>query len=251
MATASRANASDSTRAVPSDGRSPFFVAMAALLLVFLAVGFARTFFLRSYFGTVDPASGTPSLPWHVYLHGSVMTAWFVVLFAQTSLVAARRTDLHRVLGVAGAVLAALIVVVDLWTVFKGVPRNVLAGATYEERRINVFGNLATLLPFAVCVATGVARRREPDVHKRFMLVASIAVIGQATQRIGFLIGFNQLALLTLVGLASTLVVHDLWSRRRVHWATASALGVLFASVVVFMIVARSPIGPAVLNAFS
>jgi hypothetical protein len=68
---------------------------MAALMLVFLAVGFARTLFLRSYFGTIDPASGTPYLPWHVYLHGSVMTAWCVVLFAQTSLVAEARSLGH------------------------------------------------------------------------------------------------------------------------------------------------------------
>jgi len=250
MATAS-SSVSDSRRASTSVRRDPFFVSMAALLLLFLVVGFARTLFMRSYFGAVDAATGSPYLPWHVYLHGSVMTAWFVVFFAQTALVAMSRTDLHRLLGVAGAVLAAAIVIVDVWTVIKGVPRNVLAGATYEERRLNVFGNFATLLPFAVCVSFGVLRRGEPEVHKRFMLVASIAVIGQATQRIGFLIGFNQIALLSFVALAFAVVAHDLWSRRRLHWATAAALGVLFGSVIATMIVARSPVGRAVMDALT
>jgi hypothetical protein len=40
------------------------------------------------------------------------MTAWLVLFFVQVRLVAVHRTDLHRGLGVVGAVLAGLVLVV-------------------------------------------------------------------------------------------------------------------------------------------
>ncbi len=251
MATASTSISTGAATALPADRRSRFFVLLAVMLLVLLALGFGRTLYLRSLFGALDTASGTPFLPWHVYLHGSVMTAWFVVLFAQTVLVAAHRTDLHRWLGWAGVALAALVVVVGAWTVIQGVPRNMAAGTPLDEQRSNVFGNMATLLPFAVCVATAVIWRRRPDVHKRFMAVASIAVTGQATQRIGFLLGVPQLVLPGYLVFVFALLGYDLWSRGRIHWATAVASAVLGGSLVGLIILARSPIGSAVLKALA
>jgi hypothetical protein len=70
-------------------------MALASALTVF--TGFARTYYLRSVFD--GPAVPTPL----VHLHGAVFTAWILVFVAQTSLVAARRTDLHRRLGVVAA----------------------------------------------------------------------------------------------------------------------------------------------------
>src|SRR6185436_12010738 len=58
-----------------------FFVCMAALLLATVLVGFAPSFYLRAYFGA-------PPLPTYLQLHGVVLTAWFLLFFVQTSLVA-------------------------------------------------------------------------------------------------------------------------------------------------------------------
>ena len=44
-------------------------------------------------------------------MHGIAFTAWLLLLLVQTSLVAAGRVDLHRRLGLGGAALAAVMVV--------------------------------------------------------------------------------------------------------------------------------------------
>jgi hypothetical protein len=251
MATASTSVTTGAARATRTDRRGRFFVLMAAMMLVLLALGFGRTLYLRSLFGALDAATGSQVLPWHLYLHGIVMSSWFVVLFVQTVLVAAHRTDLHRRLGWAGIALAVLVVAVGVWAVIDGVPRNLAAGMTPDELRINVFGNLATLLPFGACVATAVACRRRPEVHRRFMAVASIAVTGQATQRIGLLLGVPQIVLPGYLVFIFALYGYDLWSRRRFHWATLTATALLIVSLVGFVILARTSMGSAIMDALT
>lgn len=50
-------------------------------------------------------AGGNYSL---LHAHGFVMTAWFLLFGAQTWLVEAHRIDLHRRLGVLGAILSVM-----------------------------------------------------------------------------------------------------------------------------------------------
>src|SRR6202012_2045889 len=66
---------------------------------------FARTFYLKPFFST-------PPLSALLHFHGAVMSGWVVLLFVQTSLIAAHRVDWHRRLGVFGTVWAALVVIV-------------------------------------------------------------------------------------------------------------------------------------------
>jgi hypothetical protein len=66
-------------------------------------VGFAPTYFLRTL-------SDRPPLPWLVHLHGVLFSTWILLLLVQTTLVAVKRTDLHRLLGVGGGALAVLMI---------------------------------------------------------------------------------------------------------------------------------------------
>lgn len=68
--------------------------AIAALVFV----GFARTFYLKYW-------SDTPPLTRLLHMHGVVFTSWLLLHFTQARLIAAHRVDLHRRLGIAGAVL--------------------------------------------------------------------------------------------------------------------------------------------------
>src|SRR5258708_31860430 len=77
-------------------------VAIGTALITF--IGFAQTYYLKVLFGT-------PQLRLLLHIHGLLMTTWFVLFFVQVRLVAVHRRDLHRRLGVAGAVVAALALV--------------------------------------------------------------------------------------------------------------------------------------------
>lgn len=125
--------------------------AVAAALIVF--AGFARTYYLKELFGT-------RSLPLLLHVHGLVMTLWFVLFLVQVRLVAAHRTDLHRRLGVIGAVLALLVVVVGATTIIvRGKPHfrpgHSLAGLAFQ---------LSILLVFAVLVGAAIVFRRRSDL---------------------------------------------------------------------------------------
>lgn len=95
-----------------------FFSVMIALLLITVFVGFARTYFLAGVFRAPLPNT-------LVHIHGAVFTSWMLLLIVQTSLVSARRVDIHRKLGLAGFGLACLMVVLGVLAATDAVYRKV------------------------------------------------------------------------------------------------------------------------------
>src|SRR3546814_5404104 len=53
-------------------------------------------------------------------VHGAANSAWIVLFLVQTSLIATGRPDMHRVMGIAGAGLGAIIIVLALVTAIAG-----------------------------------------------------------------------------------------------------------------------------------
>src|SRR5947208_3542901 len=80
-----------------------FFSGMAVLILGTVFLGSARSYYLAGVF-----KAPLPNLI--VHIHGAVFSSWILLLIAQTSLVAAGRTDLHRRLGLLGFALACVVV---------------------------------------------------------------------------------------------------------------------------------------------
>ena len=87
--------------------RNRFFVSFSAVLLLIVFAGFAPTLYLRAF---VD----TPPIPLHLHVHGAILTTWFILFFVQASLVSAGRSDIHRRLGIAGALFGMVVVVGSL-----------------------------------------------------------------------------------------------------------------------------------------
>jgi hypothetical protein len=185
-----------------------------------------------------------------VHLHGLVFTAWLVLFVAQTRLVAAHRIDLHMKLGAAGVVLAILIVLVTLATVAanSAIPRVRPSGLSPSQ--FTAVGLTSTSL-FAVFVALGIAWRRRAALHKRFMVLAMIAILGPPTSRLLTLLGLREYSTY-LVPLSAALffvwcLAYD-WRRHRVvHPVYAIGGLAIFASGPLQLMVARSdwyqPIG--------
>ena len=109
------------------------------------------------------------------------------------------------------------------------------------------FGNLTTLFAFSICVVIAMLMRSRPAVHKRFMLIASISIMGPAIDRLSLLppldgffawlfagISMPPQIVVALVGTLSLLLampIHDLVSRRCLHAGTIwSGVCMLLAS---------------------
>jgi hypothetical protein len=179
------------------------------MALVFVA--FSHTYYLKAY-------TGAPRLPWLVHLHGAVFTAWMGLFAVQTWLVRSRRTDLHRRLGVVGGVFAVVLVVMGYaiaivgartgWT-GPGNPRDATEALAF------LVIPLGDLLLFVGLFAAALWFRRQPETHKRLMLLAMIGGVLPAS--------FGRVPLGALTGVAFLLAgpLYDLAVRRRIHRAYA------------------------------
>jgi hypothetical protein len=214
-------------RAVTSERR--FYLGMALALFVTVWVGFSRSFFLRPLF----PEWTAPTEP-IFYVHGAVFAAWFVLLVVQPSLVSAGRTDLHRALGRFGVVLAAAMVVVGTSAALTA------AGRETGFFRISVPPlkflaiPLIDMVVFPLMVGTAVAKRHDPQSHKRWMLLASISLVAAAVARWPVVV--DRPSPLLFFGLTDLflvpLVIWDLRSRGRLHPATLWGGALLIGSQV-------------------
>ena len=57
---------------------------------------------------------GAPPQPWMVRLHGTAFVGWLVLLTTQVLLIRKRKVRLHRRIGISGAVLAGLMVLLGI-----------------------------------------------------------------------------------------------------------------------------------------
>jgi hypothetical protein len=154
-----------------------FFIVAGAAAFAVVFIGFARTYYLKSLFGT-------PSLSWLVHLHGFLMTAWFALFFLQVRLVAAHRVDLHRRVGVVGGALAALMVIVGVTMARRLALRN-LHNPNARGHPLQFTGFiLFVLLVFAILVGAALLLRRRRDCHRRLMLLSCLALVGPGLSRI-------------------------------------------------------------------
>jgi len=242
--------------------RSGFYVYMSAVLLLLVLVGFAPTLYLPGAFFDVPP------IPFYLYLHGAILTGWFVWLLVQTSLANGGRIGLHRRLGVFGAGYAAIVVIGALMATLGSV-RRIIADGLDLDMDISVFGesglgagmsigafmsgvvwsNLGALLSFAVLVFSAIVARGRSEAHKRLMLLASIGIMGPALARISRwpMLGgeqgpFTQSVLLSLL---LAVVVNDLITRKRIHPATLFGAVLRVSTMYAANIIAATDLGRA------
>ena len=115
-----------------------------------------------------------------VALHAAIFTAWLGLFVVQAALVATRRTALHRKLGFASVALVLLML-----------PLGYVAAIEQTRRGFDLSGDLNVkvdplaevvhplfdLVTFTVLFAAGMWKRRQPETHKRLMLLATIGAM--------------------------------------------------------------------------
>ena len=186
--------------------------------------GFVPTFFLRPFFDV-------PQIPLYLYVHGVLGTAWFALVVTQAVLIANREFTRHRQLGWIGVGLGVVLIGLGVYTSTHMVPRNAaahpLSAADIELYGFVTAADLAGFVIFPTLVALAIYFRRRVDIHMRLMLIATLEMTGPAVARIGSWGGtFGTIIGIVMLGLMASFVVHDLWTRRRIHLATI--LGLVF-----------------------
>lgn len=154
----------------------PLFVFASILVLAIVFAGFAQTFYLKAW-------SDRPPLSNLLFVHGLVMTAWLALFVGQTALVESGRVDLHRKLGVAGAGLAVLLVVVGVAAALDAGRRG-FSPAPQVTPQMFLAIPLVDILVFAILVGIALAKRRNGPTHKRLMLLGTVGMLTPAVARL-------------------------------------------------------------------
>lgn len=217
-----------------------FFLGMAIALAICTFAGFARTYYLMTY-------TGAGELPWLVHLHGMVFTAWVLLFGLQAGLISARRHDVHMVTGGVGIGLAAVMIVLGLYVAVSRSAPPAAIPLTIEQFLIFPITSIGL---FALFVGLAYANRRRPDVHKRYMLIATINVVLPALSRMTMLLPFLPRGVVggMIIGnlFLLALALFDWRSTGRLHRATIIGGAITLVSEPLRFLIARSEWWPPV-----
>ncbi len=202
--------------------RSGYVVSVAAMTVVVL-LGF-WPFYARLFRG------GTGA-HWLVYLHAAVFSGWMVLLLTQVVLVFLRKVRAHQQLGKFGIYYGAVVLLMGLVTSFAVPALHVAAGrSTLDEAAAFLILPLGDMLLFCVFFSAGIASRRRPEVHKQWMVLASIALIYPGAARFADPYGLPAIVAVWLLPLG-LLLTYQMVTRGRIGRIYLAGTAVLLASL--------------------
>ena len=199
-----------------------FYFSMSLLIAAVVVYGFSQTVGANLF----HPAVPRPLL---LAIHGACFSAWVLFFIFQSALVRTRNVRLHKLTGWFGAGLVALMVPLGLTTavVMGRFDVHVLHQQDEFAFLIVPFFDMAC---FTVTILPAILLRRKPELHRRFILVATCILTSAAFGRFPtnffppayFYTGVDVLILLG--------ALRDLVVMHRVHKIYLYSLPLLFAA---------------------
>jgi len=216
--------------------RSKIYVGLALMIAAIVFVGFSR-----SFYGTLFADAAHP---WIIHVHAAVYVGWLALLIAQTVLAARGDIATHRRVGKFGIAYGALVWVLGL-IVSIAIPVFDVHSGQAERGEQFLAIPLGDMVLFGGFFGAAIAYRRKPEIHKRLIILAAVAVmfaaVGRALTNVSILIGDPEAPLggvpARLLLWYSPVIVamaHDLVTRRRIHpvyWIGVGAMAVAFLRV--------------------
>jgi hypothetical protein len=152
---------------------------------------------------------GAPPRPVLLWIHGAAFSAWVVLFMLQSALVRVRKVSLHRTLGWFGAALGA--VMITLGAVIAVVMGRFDALQLHRPDPAFLSIPFFDMLAFGTLFGLAILWRSKPDMHRRFMVLATCELVGAAFARFDFLFNHNVFFLcadaVMLLGVARDLLV--------------------------------------------
>src|SRR5579864_1439289 len=195
-----------------------FYFAMSLLAVALVISGFGQT--VNS--NLIHPDIARPSILW---VHAATFSAWILFFVLQSALVRTHNVRVHRSLGWFGAALGAFMVPLGLTTA--------VVMARFKNHQLHqADASLFLSVPFLdiTCFATfftlAVYWRKKPELHRRYIFIATSVLLAAAFGRLPYLdkssFFYAGVDAVILLG-----VVRDLLVNHRVHAIYRIALPVL------------------------
>ncbi len=145
-----------------------FFQVASILILFFSIVGFSDNLF-------TDVGQKSNSDPKFI-IHGLFCFAWIIILVIQTNFIRKGNIKAHMKLGLAGMVAAAGVFITTLYifvVIYKG----------WDAMPYYVKSNRIFMPLFGIFVFLGYHNRKTAVLHKRFMYIATLFMLGPILDR--------------------------------------------------------------------
>jgi hypothetical protein len=201
------------------------FWAAAVGFPLLVLIGYAKTYYLSAFFDHKPLANSL------VHLHAFVMSSWVVYFTAQIALIRTKNVRIHMTMGWVGVALAAIVVVVGMWTAIDSHFVRYTAPPGVNPHSFFMVPLVGMLL-FIVYFAGAIYYRKRPAEHKSLMLMTAINFLAAAIARIPILP--PEMAMLQYFGLTDVLALASFgwytWKHKRFNWVFASAVLLLIVS---------------------
>lgn len=188
-----------------------FYFAISLLIAAVVSYGFGPR--LSTFL--IHPAIPRPII---LYVHAVVFSTWVLFFIFQAALVRTGNLRWHRALGLFGAFLGAVLTVIGIWNSFV-MQRFSLLQLHHPAAPLSLFPSLYDLTAFAIPFVLALYWLREPEFHRRLMLIATCALTGAAFSRFprppffwGPFFGAIGVDFLLLLGMTRDLIVS-----KRIH----------------------------------
>jgi len=212
-----------------------FFLVMAIFIAVTVIFGFTLNA-ARLHWTFLD-------MPVQVHLHAVIFTSWILLYVLQNGLIVRGSVTRHRQLGMLGAGIMPVMVVLGIVTTAMAIAQHRVP--PFFPPGVFLLVDVLGILGFGLLTGWAIAVRKQAAWHKRLMLCGTILVMSPALGRIppmpllgnlGPLAVFASMAAYVIAGM-----LFDLKSRGRVHPAYWWGGSVLVAAQVLVGILGFSP----------
>jgi hypothetical protein len=195
-----------------------FYFAMSLLAVVLVVAGFGRTVNGNLLHADIP----RPSILW---VHAAAFSTWVLFFVLQSALVRTHNVRVHRSLGWFGAALGVFMIPLGLTTA--------VIMARFKNHQLHQ-ANAAVFLSipflditcFAILFTLAVYWRRKPELHRRFIFIATSILLAAAFGRLPYL-GNSSFFYAGVDAVILLGVVRDLLVNRRVHTIYRIALPAL------------------------
>jgi hypothetical protein len=186
-----------------------FYFLMSVLIAAVVVYGFSHTV-------EFNLIHATPIRPVILWCHAIVFSGWLIFFIVQSALVRTHNVKIHRKLGWFGLALGIAMIVLGFTTAVTMAKFRVLNPGPFGEPASFLVVPLHDIFTFAVFFTLAIWYRKKPELHRRFILIASCALTAAAFGRFPFAFmetwwnaGVDSLVVLG--------VVRDLIVMKRVH----------------------------------
>ncbi len=209
------------TASVAADDRAVshrFYLGLTLFLFATVIIGF-----WPSYFGTL--LSGGVTRPLVMHAHGAVFTGWMLLLFLQVGLASSGRVRAHRRVGSFGIWYGTLVWIMGVIATFAAPVIHVQAGEWPLDQAAGfLILPIGDMILFGGFFGAAVKYRNKPEIHKRLIVAATVALAFAAVARMNL-----SLPIFFVIWMApmAALAAFDVRSIGKVHRVTAICSAVM------------------------